>query len=336
MINKKFIALLVAILFSLVVPATWVWAEPPPPSGTPVPQRKPSAPTAGNCITGTGRGATITGTVGSMTGAHWAGVIVVTMADATTVNAFCIDLLHPTYIGDCYTPGGAAEPHVNWLMQNYPPDNSQSNNENAARQAAVWYFSDGFVITSPSTIVTRANQIVAAVPANPSPNTDVPQLTITPGAVILGNGKPYTFTVTATRGGNPMVAQVVNLTTDFGTLGANQVTTGVDGTATFTISNAPDHPGTAHITATFTSAIPVGTVLNDTIPDHQRIMPARSVNAAIIANAMASWANTPTAVTLSSFDARVDTASEPWLVIPLFALASIGALTIFARKRGSR
>lgn len=335
MTNKKFIALLLAILVSLVVPATWVGAEPPPPSANPTPVRKPNAPTAGNCITGTGRGTNITGTVGGVSGTHWAGVIVVTMADGSTVNAFCIDLLHPTYIGDCYTPGGAAEPHINWLMHNYPPDNSQSNNENAARQAAVWYFSDGFVITSPATIVTRTQQIIAAVPANPAPNTDVPQMTITPGAVILGNGKPYTFTVTATRGGNPLAGQVVNLSTDFGTLGTNQVTTGVDGTATFTISNAPDHPGTAHITATFTSAIPVGTVLNDIIPDHQRIMPARSVNAAIIANAMASWTNTPSAVTLSSFGARADTTIATALSISLFALISIGALTLFGRRRGA-
>ena len=312
MLKEKFSAVLIALMFTLLVPATLVWAEPPPPvapagTPTPIPPRKPNAPAAGNCITNVGKGTYIQGTVNGTSGSHWAGVIIVTMANGAVVQAFCIDLLHPTYLGDCYTVGGAAEPHVNWLMQNYPPDNTKTNEENAARQAAVWYFSDGFVITSPASIVTRTNQIIAAVPANPSPNPDVPQLSISPGAIILGNGKPYTFTVTATRGGNPIAGQVVSLTTDFGTLGTNQVTTGADGTATFMISNAPDHPGTAHITATMTTTIPAGTVLNDVLPDRQKIMFGSGVTAALSANAMASWSNTPSAVTLATFSATTPT-----------------------------
>lgn len=329
MFKKKIIASLIAMICSLLVPAALVWAEPPPPSGTPILPRQPNAPTAGNCISNVGRGTYITGTVGSTVKNPWAGVILVTLANGTTAQAFCIELLNPTYIGDCYTPGGTANPHVNWLIQNYPPDNTLSNEENAARQAAVWRFSDGFVITAPASIVTRTNQIIATVPTDPAPNTNVPQLQISPGAVILGNGKPYTFTVTATRGGiTPIAGQLVTLATNFGTLGANQVTTGADGTATFVISNAPDNPGSAYITATMTTTIPAGTILNNVLPNRQKIMFGTSVSAAMTANARATWSNSPTAVTLSSFAARADTASDFSILALASGLCLLGLIVV--------
>ena len=315
MFKEKSIAILIAMMFALLVPATWVWAAaPPPPSPasvgtpTPMPQRKANAPTGAgqNCIASIGPG--VYNFYGYVNGVrhdiYFAGVIYVKMADGTVVQAFCIDLLHDTSPGDCYTAGENPELHVNWLMNNYPPDDKLTNEENGARQAAVWNFSDGFTMTAASNIFTRTSEIIAAVPANPTPNPDVPQLSISPSSVNLDNGQPYTFALTATRGSNPIAGQVVALTTDFGTLGVNQVTTGANGTATFTISNVPHNPGTAHITASFTTNIPAGTVQDDVSPNRQRIMVGTSVNSPVTANATAAWSDIPTAVTLSSFDAR--------------------------------
>jgi hypothetical protein len=66
---------------------------------------------------------------------------------------------------------------------------------------------------------------------------------------VLPGDTSHNFTVTVKdQYGSPMVGQVVNLSTTFGTLSTNQVTTGIDGTATFSISS--DIEGTATITAT--------------------------------------------------------------------------------------
>jgi hypothetical protein len=66
---------------------------------------------------------------------------------------------------------------------------------------------------------------------------------------VLPGDTGHVFTVIVKdQYGNGMAGQVVSLSTTFGTLSTAQVTTGDDGTATFTITSAT--PGTATITAT--------------------------------------------------------------------------------------
>jgi hypothetical protein len=316
--KKKSIRILIAMMFALLVPATLVLAAspPPPPSPTPVgtpaptPQKKGNAPTAGqNCITNyLGPGTyNFQGTVNGVPhDVYFAGVIYVNLVDETVGQAFCIDLLHDTSFGYCYVAGENPEPHVNWLMQNYPPDDKLSNEENGARQVAVWYFSDGFTITAASNIFTRTSTIIASVPANPAPNPDVPTLRIAAQSITLPTGQSYTFTLTALRGSNPITGQVIALTTDFGTLSTNQVTTGANGTATFSISNSPNVTGTAHINASYTTQIPAGTVQDGVSPidklPTQRIMVGSSVNGPVVTKATTVWADVPTPILVATIE----------------------------------
>ena len=79
----------------------------------------------------------------------------------------------------------------------------------------------------------------------------IPTLDLTPESAtnILPGDSSHEFTVTVKdQGGNPMTGQNVSLSTTFGTLSDAEVTTGGDGTATFTISSTTQ--GTATITAT--------------------------------------------------------------------------------------
>jgi adhesin/invasin len=88
---------------------------------------------------------------------------------------------------------------------------------------------------------------------------------------ILPGETSHEFTVMVKdQHGDPMAGQNVSLETTFGTLSVDQVTTGVDGTATFTISS--NEPGTATITVTlgdltdtatktWTLEVPVATTL---------------------------------------------------------------------------
>ena len=66
---------------------------------------------------------------------------------------------------------------------------------------------------------------------------------------VLPGDTSHSFTVTVKdQFGNPIEGQTVSLSTTFGTLSTEQVTTGEDGTATFSISS--DTEGTATVTAT--------------------------------------------------------------------------------------
>ena len=123
-------------------------------------------------------GRTIKGTNGK---SYWAGVIHVTINGMET-PVFCIDLHHHIYKGHCFQALGPTSEAVTWLLNNYPPSFSLTNDEAAARQAAIWYFSDGFVIASPASVAARAQEIINSVPDPLYLPLNPPKLTITPAS----------------------------------------------------------------------------------------------------------------------------------------------------------
>jgi len=275
--------------------------------------------TATGELTGTGRGEAVSGTLnGAAHTANFSGVIHATVNAQPNVPAFCVNLLNAISVGDCFNTGGATSPQITWLLNHgYGPDDNvpgttaQKNAENAARQAAVWYFSDGFVTTDAHQ--ARVQQIIDAVPANPDPQADVPQMAIDPPAAVnaLPGNLVHTLTVTVTRGAQPLVGQTVSLSTSFGTLSTSAVTTDAAGAATFTLTNTAGTPGTATITGTFGYLLPAGAIFEPIVSGKQMLVLATPTNSTLVANATTQWVSGGTIIAHKFLDSNANATQDP-------------------------
>lgn len=232
------------------------------------------ASTANVCLAGTVHGQNITGHVGS--GANqtvWGGVLRITV-DGAPYYGFCTDLHNPISTGQCFNALiGISLPQVACSMYYYPAESpltyvapaTNVNQEGAARQAAVWYFSDNFVTTSPSAVANRAQNIIDDINnryANGTcPEVGIPSVTIDPPAAVNAlesdgaDGyleSPHPFTVTVRMGGQVEAGQPVTVTTSQGTMDGGGTTaigvTNANGQAFFTVRS--NVVGVAEITAT--------------------------------------------------------------------------------------
>lgn len=256
------------------------------------------------CFTSLASGQTIRGRVG--TGNEMgvtAGVLNITV-DGKHFYGFCTDLHNPISGGQCFSaPVGLSRVEVACVMQNYPAVGGLTNAEAAARQGAVWFFSDNFVTTSPAGVVTRVNAIVADIQAKRAsgqcPDVAIPSLTIEPVSdvnVLESNGagghnpSPHPITVTLKIGDDPQVGLPVTVTTSFGNFsgGGTSATgvTDVNGQAHFTVTSSIT--GTAVLTG---SAVITNltTVRFETSPTAQKLLVNWDQPFVVRGNAIKSW-----------------------------------------------
>ncbi|MBI4516697.1 MAG: Cys-Gln thioester bond-forming surface protein, partial [Deltaproteobacteria bacterium] len=264
-------------------------------------------------LSGTGKGEAVAGSLnGSPFSAGFAGVIFAKIGSQTDVPVFCINLQNGIRVGDCFNTGGPTTPQIAWLLNNgFGPDNSLSRAENAARQAAVWYFSDSFITTDSH--AARVQQIIDTVPANIDPEMDVPVMTIDPPTAVnvLPDATVHSLTLSVTRGGQPLVGQVVSLSTDFGALSTSSVTTDSIGSAAFTLTNTAGTANTAHISASFTYQLPSGTVFEPVVAGKQKLVLASPTNATVVATATKQWVPPATIVAHKFLDADANGVQDP-------------------------
>lgn len=272
------------------------------------------ATTSNVCFTSLNSGTTIRGRVG--TGNQigvTAGVLNITV-NGKPYYGFCTDLHNPISGGQCFAaPVGLSRVEVACVMQNYPAVSGLSNNEAAARQGAVWFFSDGFVTESPAAIVTRVNAIVTDIQAKRAagqcPDVTIPSLTIEPVSdvnVLEADGaggylpSPHVVTATLKIGDVPQVGVPVSVTTSFGTFSGGGTTasaqTNVNGQAFFTVTSSIT--GTANITgsATITN---LTTVRFDTSPTAQKLLVNWNQPFVVRNSAVKSW--TSNAISVRKF-----------------------------------
>lgn len=223
----------------------------------------------------------------------YAGVINVRIPPSTgpIAPAFCIDLLNPIYIGDYFTASGPTPCQITWILNTLPPDPSLTSLEAAARQAAIWYFSDGFIVSDAyATVKTRAQQIINSVPNPCILPQNPPDLAIAPAyATATLPQTTLSFNVTATQEGGPVAGLQVRLSTDFGVLSSSTVTTNSQGLATFTVSNTTGMPGTAHIAAEATFQLPRGTIFDPVVTGKQKLVLARPIQGNVYSTAVGQW-----------------------------------------------
>ncbi|MDK1317708.1 thioester domain-containing protein [Arthrobacter sp. zg.Y20] len=123
---------------------------------------------------------------------------------------YCIDIRNPTYTGLGYENGSWDESnvpnigYVNRVLNSYYPDQPglpEAANDNiraAAVQAAVWFFSDGYVLEDTDSIRALTAQIVTDVlAAGPLTEPPAPDVSITPPVAagpVDGVAGPFTVT----------------------------------------------------------------------------------------------------------------------------------------------
>ena len=171
-----------------------------------------------------------------------------------------------------------------YLIAKYPPD--LGNNINmAARQAAVWHYSNGKNLSNPdattqgaaidSQVLAIYNALLTEVnaidPNNPPGILRAGNLamTIDPPTAInqLPAQSAHQITVTLTKGGFAVAGIPVQVTSTFGQVSQATVTTDANGQAKFTITS--NLPGTASITASAVVTVPtVGRICGADEPHH--------------------------------------------------------------------
>ncbi|MFB8892361.1 thioester domain-containing protein [Microbacterium plantarum] len=143
----------------------------------------------------------------------FAGTIVASSVSdpSLTAEMYCINLRVSTYVGIGYESGSWEESnvpnigYVTYILNNfYPtvpePAGLSANQQAAAVQSAIWYFTDGYVLstTASSTVREATAAIVAAAQAaGPVVEPPAPEVSITPESDTVGatsSAGPYTVT----------------------------------------------------------------------------------------------------------------------------------------------
>ena len=266
-------------------------------------------------VTGWQPGATVTGTLNGEAFSNWGGTIHMELTGGPTVPVFCTDIPHHVGTGDTFVASDEEmDCRVKWLMIHYPPDLDTScsftapatscNQETAARQAAVWHFSDGLVPDDTTTIGARAWDIINVVPGDACA-ADAPSVAITPASTVNPVDTTQTFTVTVTRGGDPVSGQEVSLSADVGTLNTDTVTTDGQGQATFTLTHdTPDV--TSNVNGSAEMTLSVGTIFVGTEANKQKLVLGEETTGSVHGSATATWTGTGSVTTVSFDDYNMD------------------------------
>ncbi|MCX8062910.1 MAG: Ig-like domain-containing protein, partial [Anaerolineales bacterium] len=212
----------------------------------------------------------VRGTIGSTSKQFYTARAKLTFPGGVVKYAFCTDINFTVGSNEsyCLDPGFYSDWRIAWLVNNYPP--VEDKELNAARQAAIWHFSDGFNLdqsdpttadsTTDNKVKTHYNNILASIPSQIPPEYEAGNvnITITPqnATNFLPGQEAHPFTVTLTKGSVPLKGKTINVSTTFGTLNQTSGVTDDNGQVTFTVtSNAA---GSATLTATATVLIPAG------------------------------------------------------------------------------
>ncbi|MCC9176051.1 thioester domain-containing protein [Arthrobacter sp. zg-Y179] len=143
---------------------------------------------------------------------RFAGIILTEDAGGGIGQMYCIDTAVETMVGIGYVQGAWDESnvanigYVNYILNNYYPANPAApagltaNQQAAAVQGAIWYFTDGYLVNTAETVIRPAVEaIVADAQANgPLVEPPPPNVTVTPPvAAGPAGGVAGPFTVAA-------------------------------------------------------------------------------------------------------------------------------------------
>jgi hypothetical protein len=237
----------------------------------------------------------------------WAGVLNLKLDGGPTIPVFCIEIDIRVRAGDRYRSDGAvlALPNgcqIRYLLDKYPGSSAKTAGEAAARQMAIWVFSDGVDPAKIDDATVRARTIAlvneAKKGACPTRRTAPPDLAIQPPVGSAAPGQPIAYTLRAGPADAGAVATiVVNGTATLADAQQQpagqqlQVTLDAQGVATFWVTNAS--AGQTAIRVSLPYRLEAGTVFSH-IEDArrtQRLVMAESQRMTAAAEARASWSS---------------------------------------------
>jgi hypothetical protein len=136
----------------------------------------------------------------------WAGTLKFRIDGGPDVSVFCIQIEVRVRTGDRYRSDGPvlALPNgcqIRYLLDKYPAATANSADEAAARQMAIWVFSDGVdpMTIEDATIRDRTLALVAEAQQGPCPirRTEAPDLILEPQSASPAAGQTVAYTVRA-------------------------------------------------------------------------------------------------------------------------------------------
>jgi hypothetical protein len=309
---SAFAAAVLVVLLGLALfgagPAGAVWNPGPPPGGP------KAGATSDMIMSGTGAGGAVDGFIGPAGSVSdpsvpypaappagftshpegFAGVIFGTSTvGGATLSLYCINILTVTYGGIGYNLGtwDASNVHnvgyVAYLLNHYypkvpgAPALGSANEQAAAVQAAIWYFSDNYVLSTTDPLRAAVAGIVEDARTNgPQAAPTPPSLSLSP-ATASGpvGGLVGPFTVTSPSAPAAVVAVGASMFSDAaGTAAVANGTTVPNGTQLWLQGAAP---GSATLTATAVATVPSGNVYLYSgnfanVTDAQRLILAQS------------------------------------------------------------
>lgn len=149
----------------------------------------------------------------------WAGVLNLRLDSGENVPVYCIEVDVLVRPGDRYRSDGQvlALPNgckLRYLLDKYPASSAKTADEAAARQLALWAFSDGVDLTTitDTTTIVRDRAIALMKEAQrapcPPPQRDLPSLTLEPPVAGAPDGQTVNYVIHAGPGGAGLSATV--------------------------------------------------------------------------------------------------------------------------------
>jgi LPXTG-motif cell wall-anchored protein len=137
----------------------------------------------------------------------WAGTMNLDLDSGERLRVFCVQLHVGVRQGDRYKSDGPVENlpngcQIRYILDNYPASGSMDDAEAAARQLAVWHFSDGIDLTTiPDALASiRDRSLAIADEAQngqcPPTRTEAPNLVLEPATATVKVGQRIGYTVT--------------------------------------------------------------------------------------------------------------------------------------------
>ena len=136
----------------------------------------------------------------------WAGTLKFKLDSGEQLLVFCIQIDVRVSAGDRYRSDGAvaALPNgckIRYLLDTYPAASAKDADEAAARQMAIWVFSDNVDPMTIEDTIVRDRTIALVTEANGKPcpkrRTEAPDLTIEPTSASAAAGQVVAYTVRA-------------------------------------------------------------------------------------------------------------------------------------------
>jgi hypothetical protein len=238
----------------------------------------------------------------------WAGTLRFQIDDGGEILVFCIQLDVGTSPGNRYRGAGAVEElrngcQLRYILDNLPGSTASTAEEAAARQMAIWHFSDDVDLSTITddhqALRERALAIADAAVAGPCPRrrTTPPDLRFQPPSLSSASGQRVTYVLSA---GDLDAGQTVHVAlTGQGVLdnGTRQADLVLDGSGATTVGLTSTGVGTTTVTADLPYRLEAGTVLSqlDESQPTQRLVMAEHSDLVAHAAAETVWLDVPTA-----------------------------------------